>query len=98
MGMGLEECSRVAEDRRLWRTDRDGPEDRPTEDRRLGELMGLGLEECSRVAEDRRLGELMGLGLEECSRPTEDRRLWRTDEVGPGGVQQSGRRQAYMEN
>ena len=43
----------------------------------------------------------MGMGLEECSRVAEDRRLWRTDGDGPGGVQQSGRRQAsidYMEN
>ena len=40
----------------------------------------------------------MGLGLEECSRVTEDRRLWRTDGVGPGGMQQTDRRQASMEN
>ena len=38
----------------------------------------------------------MGMGLEECSRVAEDRHLWRTDGDGPGGMQQSGRRQASM--
>ena len=40
----------------------------------------------------------MGLGLELFNRLAEDRRIWRTDGVGPRGMQQSGRRQASMEN